>query len=1043
MSKPTIICVDDERVVLISLRDQLSAEIGHDYTIELAESGEEALEILDELSAVGIDVPLVISDQIMPGMRGDELLTEIHARYPSILKVLLTGHATIDAIANIVNRANLYRYMSKPWSASDLSLTVREALRRYSQDRQLVEHRQVLQNMNQQLTQLNNSLEQKVAERTQALEQEVRERERLAQELKQSEAKFATAFRSSPVILAITDFAERRYIEVNDSFLNTFGYTREEVIGKTTQVINNWADIDAQEIFRQQLASDRAVYNQEQQFVAKDGMIITGIISAEIIDINQIPCILSVIEDITERKQAEDALQQAENKYRSIFENAVDGIFQTRENGQYISINTALARIYGFSSVEKFLESGFNATQLYVNPKRRQEFIQILSEQNFIDNFESQIRRCDGRIIWISETARVVREQSGQILYYEGTVRDIHDRKQAEQELKAANAEMKALFSSMTDLIFVFDREGRHLKVPATNRHLLYNPAESRLGKTLHDVFQKDIADMFLGYIHQALQTQSTLNVEYSLLINGEEIWSDANISPIDDQSVIWVASDITKRKRVEQEFQKAKELAEAANKAKSEFLANMSHELRTPLNAILGFTQIMRRDNTVTPEQNSNLEIIHRAGEHLLELINDVLEMSKIEAGKTTLNEESFDLLAMLDSLKAMLELRAQSKDLDFRFEIDPDIPKYIKTDQSKLRQVLINLLGNAIKFTQQGGVLLRVRPGIVNHLPLPNESSSLLPPSVPTLRLHFDVVDTGSGIAPDELDSLFEAFVQTETGRQSNQGTGLGLPISRKFVQLMGGDIRVHSIVGQGSEFLFDILAKPAKPEEVQRTQSNRRVIGLEPGQPTYRILIVDDKWENRQLLVKLLTPLGLEVKEAADGQEAIAIWEEWDPHLIWMDMRMPVMDGYEATKRIRSSLKGQAAVILALTASALEEERVIVLSAGCNDFVRKPFREEVLFDKMSEFLGLRYIYDSTEASKINVGNQDVKELTQEAIACMPKAWLDQLYSAAMGCDDEQIYQLIRQIPSQHEDLIASLSTLVDNFQFDQITNLFQSTG
>jgi len=481
---------------------------------------------------------------------------------------------------------------------------------------------------------------------------------------------------------------------------------------------------------------------------------------------------------------------------------------------------------------------------------------------------------------------------------------------------------------------------------------------------------------------------------------------------------------------RVEQrtaELKDAKQAAVAASRAKSEFLTNMSHELRTPLNAILGFAQLMNRDLSLAPQQQENISIINRSGEHLLSLINNVLDMSKIESGQSTLTENAFDLYHLLNTIQGMFQLKAESKGLQLLIECNPTVPQYLHADESKLRQILINLLGNAIKFTQEGGVILRVRA---------KEGKQ------GSVGIVFEVEDTGFGIAPDEFKSLFEPFVQTETGRKSQQGTGLGLPISQKFVQLMGGDIIVNSTLGQGTIFQFDLKVKLAKAADLQKPQQ-RRVLGLELGQPSYRILVVDDRPLNRRLLTKLLTSVGFEVREAENGLEAIALWSNWEPHLIWMDMRMPVMNGYEATKQIKSDLKGQATPIIALTASIIEEEQAIVLGAGCDAIVRKPFREEAIWEKMAQFLGVRYIYADSHQPKNDTNATCISVLAPvaqkaESLTVMPTEWVVQLHHAATQLNAEQIRALITQIPEKYTSLAKALQHKVNNFDFDQILNL-----
>ena len=402
-------------------------------------------------------------------------------------------------------------------------------------------------------------------------------------------------------------------------------------------------------------------------------------------------------------------------------------------------------------------------------------------------------------------------------------------------------------------------------------------------------------------------------------------------------QGVFAAARDVTERKRYEQSLQQA-------NRAKSVFLANMSHEIRTPMNAILGFSQLMLRDQDLTPRQCQYLGTINRSGEHLLALINDILEMSKIEAGRTTLNPSTFDLPVLLKDLEMMFRVRTDEKKLSFSVETIGDVPRYIVTDINKLRQVFINVLGNAVKFTEQGGIGVRVRA---------DRDGAAGP------RLRVEIEDTGPGISPDDQDKLFRHFEQTKTGQQAGTGTGLGLAISREFVRLMGGDITVSSQVGKGSVFVIHLPLKEGEAQAVQAKDKPRHVLGLRPGQATCRVLIADDIEDNRQLLAQLLAPVGFEIRLATNGAEAVREFEQWRPHLILMDFRMPVMDGHEAIRRIRAMPGGKDPKIIAVTASAMDENRQELMEIGADDFIGKPFREAELFQKIHAHVGVEYVY------------------------------------------------------------------------------------
>jgi signal transduction histidine kinase/CheY-like chemotaxis protein/ligand-binding sensor domain-containing protein len=409
---------------------------------------------------------------------------------------------------------------------------------------------------------------------------------------------------------------------------------------------------------------------------------------------------------------------------------------------------------------------------------------------------------------------------------------------------------------------------------------------------------------------------------------------------------------------------------AQAASRAKTTFLANTSHELRTPLNAVLGFAQLMARRPARDPEDQRHLGVILRSGEHLLGLINDVLSMARIEAGGASLNESAFSPAALVASVEQILRPKSDAKGLCFRVELVPGIPQRVLGDAGKLRQILLNLLGNAVKFTEAGEVVVRA--------------------SWNDGRASFEVMDTGPGIASSEMDGLFEPFVQAEAGRGIHEGTGLGLALSQNLARLMGGGIRARSNVGRGSTFVCEVSLALAPESATTEPSNHARVARLAPGQPTFRVLVVDDEPDNRDALAGLLRAVGFEVRTAESGEETLPIFREWRPQLIWMDKRMPGMDGLETTRRIRGehqpSAAGPPTKIIILSAGALDHERSGILESGCDDFLAKPYREEVVFAKMAAQLGARFVYEPDGDASTSAASIASVERALEGSTAMP---------------------------------------------------------
>ncbi len=655
----------------------------------------------------------------------------------------------------------------------------------------------------------------------------------------------------------------------------------------------------------------------------------------------------------------------------------------------------------------------------------------IVPKSSVFDDFELEHTfPAIGRRVMLLNARQLEAGQHGELLVL--AMEDVTERRRSEADLKAIETYAQNIVDTVREPLLILDAT---LRVQSANRAFYQtfhvSPLETE-GRLIYELGngQWDIPDLrtLLEDIVPKSSVFDDFELEHTfpaigrrvMLLNARQLEAGQH-----GELLVLAMEDVTERRRVEVEVAKAKEAAEAANRAKSTFLANMSHEIRTPMNAILGFSQLMLRDQNLDARQSQYVGTINRSGEHLLALINDILEMSKIEAGRTTLNLTTFDLPDLLKDLEMMFRVRTDGKKLSFFVELIGEVPQFIVTDINKLRQVFINVLGNAVKFTERGGIGLCVR--VDRHST-----------TAPFLRV--EIEDTGPGISTDEQSKLFRHFEQTKTGQQSGTGTGLGLAISREFVRLMGGDITVNSQVGKGSVFAIHLPLKVGEAHSVQAKENTQHVLKLQPGQPKCRVLIADDVENNRELLVQILRPVGFEIRLATNGLEAVKEFKQWQPHMILMDLRMPVMDGHEAIRRIRADADGQNVKIIAVTASVIEANRQEVLAGGADDFLGKPFKEMELFQKIHAQLGVEYLY---AVESVNLTIAESTELTPDSLANLTPNLVHRMREAVIGADLDQLLATIQEVEADNPGIAQALRGLAEYFEYQKLLDFFGPDG
>ncbi len=872
-----------------------------------------------------------------------------------------------------------------------------------------------------------------------ALTRDITERKRAEEERKNNEQLLRLFVEHAPAAIAMFD-REMRYVVASHRYRTDYRLGERDLMGRSHYEVFPEMTEEQREVHRRCLAG--AVMKREEDLLPRpDGSL--DWVRYEIrpwYRHDEIGGIIFFSELITGKKQAEEALLRSHQRMTKVL-NSIDAAIYIADMQTYelLFVNEFLERAFGqitghvcWKTLQQKQDGPcpFCTNERLVTPDGQPAGVYQWEFQNSVNGRWYECR--DTAIQWTD--GRLVRME---------VATDITERKRAEEQL--------------LKLSMAVDQSPEHIMITDVNAVIEYvNPAfVTATGYAREEVIGQNPRMLKSGRTPRATYEEmwaalgggrSWKGEFINRRKDGSEYVESAIIAPIRQPGgcithYLAVKDDITEMKRIAEELMRyrlhledlvrsrtaelaeARERAEAANRAKSAFLASMSHEIRTPMNAVLGFSQLLLGEKGLSPAHRNNVEAIHRAGEHLLNVINDTLELSRIEAGRVHVNLAETDLGSLVWDLESMFRMKSEEKGLFLRIERGASLPRLIVTDEKKLRQILINLLGNALKFTRAGGITLRFRVGGD-----PGAGFTLIA----------TVEDTGPGIAEEELARLFREFQQTRSGRDAGSGTGLGLAISRGFARLLDGDIAVESRVGEGSVFTLTLPVTIRDMVAVPLEMKGTRVAGLAKGETRRRILVADDVAANREVLRQMLGRVGFEVRTADDGIRAVELFSSWPPDLVLMDLRMPGMDGLEAIRTIRRNEMGSCVPIIVVTASAFEENRKEVTEAGGNDFVSKPFRESELLEIVRRYLGIQYILEA--ASELAT---EPREEARAPALSLPEDLRSALQAAVEKADLDRVIELVENLSTEDPRTASTLRELAEAFEYEELRTLLEASS